>query len=218
MWNTLHPAQVRDEEQARHARPQQGFPWVHVDDLAAFAADLATGRVPASDDPATGPVTGGCTVVNVAAGPATQRDYLETVAGAVGVEPTWEDGPAWTGQVLADRARAWGWTPSVPLEAALDEVRDGLRATDDFAPDEIVHQSALQLWAAAQTDFDPYQVPPSEWRTPVPVRDEDIAVDTALEIEVVRDSLLRLDGTRLVVGTDAGNLSVTAPIPDGSAP
>lgn len=89
---------------------------------------------------------------------------------------------------------------------------------DDFAPDDVVYESALQLWAAAQTDFDPYEVPPSEWTDPVPVRDEDIAVDTTLDVEVVRESLRRLDGTRLVVGTDAGTLSVTAPISEGGAP
>ncbi|CAA9399791.1 NAD(P)-dependent oxidoreductase [uncultured Nocardioides sp.] len=218
IWNTLRPADVRDDEQARHARPQQSFAWVHVDDLTALIADLATGRVATSDDPATGPVAGGCTVVNVAAGPATLRDYHETVTEAVGVDPVWEDGPAWTGRILADRARGWGWTPSVGLDQALAEIRDGLGEPDTFAPDEIVHQSALQLWAAAQTDWDPYEVPPSEWTDPVPIRDEDIAVDTVLDIEVVRESLRRLDGTRLVIGRDAGNLSVTAPISDGSAP
>ena len=62
-------------------------------------------------DPERGPVAGGCTVVNVAAGPATVRDYYETVTGALGVEPVWEDAPAWTGRILAERARGWGWEP-----------------------------------------------------------------------------------------------------------
>lgn len=127
VWNTLRPAAVRDDEQARHAVPDQSFAWVHVDDLAAFIADVATGRVAASDDAATGPVAGGCTPVNVAAGPATVRDYHQAVTGALGVEPVWDDEPAWTGRILADRAHAWGWTPEVNLHAALAEIEVGLR-------------------------------------------------------------------------------------------
>ena len=127
IWNTLRPADVRDDEQQRRAVPDRTWAWVHVDDLAALAADVATGAVPAADDPRSGPVDGGCTPVNVAAGPATWRDYLGTVTGAVGVEPVWEDGPAWTGQVLADRARGWGWKPAVTLEEALAEIAAGLR-------------------------------------------------------------------------------------------
>lgn len=122
VWNTLRPAAFRDGTDARHAVPEQSFPWVHVDDLAAFAADLAAGRV-------TGPVEGGCTAVNVASGPASLRDYYQTVAAAVGVEPVWDDAPAWTGQILAGRARGWGWTPTVPLDDALAEIAAGLRVT-----------------------------------------------------------------------------------------
>lgn len=88
----------------------------------------------------------------------------------------------------------------------------------DHPDDEIVYQSALQLWAAAQTDFDPYEVPPEEWRDPVPVRDADIAVDTRLDLGHVRAALHRLDGRRLVVGDDGGNLSVTSVISEGGAP
>ena len=51
--------------------PTQTFPWVHVDDLAPVAADLATGRIPSGSDPATGPVEGGCTPLNVTGEPAT---------------------------------------------------------------------------------------------------------------------------------------------------
>jgi nucleoside-diphosphate-sugar epimerase len=127
VWNSLRPAAIRDDERARHAVPQQTFAWVHVDDLAAFAADIASGRVATSTDPATGPVPGACTAVNVAAGPATLRDYYETVTGALGLEPVWEDAPAWTGQILAGRARAWGWTPTVDLTRALGEIDAGLR-------------------------------------------------------------------------------------------
>ena len=81
--------------------------------------------------------------------------------------------------------------------------------------DEVVYESAMQLWAAAQTDFDPYSVPPSEWGSDVvPIRDADIAIDTKLDIGVVRACLRRLDGTRLVVGNDAGTMSVDAPVSD----
>ena len=110
--------------------PEQTFAWVHVDDLAAFAADVATGAVAdATDgDPATGPVAGGCTPVNVAAGPATLRDYHGTVTRAVGVEPVWDDGAAWTGRVARrPGARGWGWTPQVDLAEALEEIARGLR-------------------------------------------------------------------------------------------
>ena len=127
IWNTLRPAAIRDDEAARHAVPDQSFAWVHVDDLAALVADVAVRAGATSTDPATGPVAGGCTAVNVAAGPATARDYYETVTGAVGVEPVWDDGPAWTGRILADRAHGWGWTPAVDLGRALAEIEDGLR-------------------------------------------------------------------------------------------
>ena len=127
VWNTVRPAQVRDEEAERHANPAQTFAWVHVSDLARLAADLATGAIATTDDRSTGPVAGGCTPVNVAAGPATQRDYLGAVCEALRLETTWDEGPAWTGQILADRARRWGWTPRVDLASALEELKDGLR-------------------------------------------------------------------------------------------
>jgi nucleoside-diphosphate-sugar epimerase len=127
VWNTLRPPRLRDDEDQRRAVPDQTFAWVHVTDLAAFAADLATGRVAASDDPEKGPVAAGCTPVNMAAGPATLRDYYGTVTAAVGVEPVWDEGPAWTGQILAVRAHSWGWQPSVDLTEALAELEAGLR-------------------------------------------------------------------------------------------
>ncbi len=127
IWSSLRPAQVRDDERARHAVPAQSFAWVHVDDLAAVIADVATGAVADSDDPETGPVAGGCAALNVAGEPATHRDYLGTVTRAVGVEPVWDEGPAWTGRILADRARRWGWQPTVDLSAALEELETGLR-------------------------------------------------------------------------------------------
>ena len=126
IWNTLRPADVRDDEQARRANPEQTFAWVHVADLAAFIADVASGRVAPSEDPERGPVTEACTVVNVAAGPATHRDYYGTVCRAVGVEPVWVDGPAWTGRILTGRAHGWGWAPSVDLDEALTELEAGL--------------------------------------------------------------------------------------------
>jgi hypothetical protein len=127
VWNTLRPAQIRDDEQERRANPARSFAWVHLDDLATLVADLATGQVAESTDAATGPVAGGCTAVNVAGEPATARDYVGTVAQAVGVEPVWDDDlPAWAGQIRADRARGWGWTPAVTLDQALVELRHGL--------------------------------------------------------------------------------------------
>lgn len=127
IWNTLRPAEMRDEEKARHAIPGQSFAWVHVDDLAVLAADVASGRVATSTDPEAGPVERACTVVNVAAGPATALNYYETVTGALGVEPVWDDTPAWTGRILAGRAHGWGWTPTVDLTQALAEIDEGLR-------------------------------------------------------------------------------------------
>ena len=125
VWNTLRPAEVRDDPEARRANPEQTFAWVHVDDLARFAAVVATGAV-VGDDPDRGPVADGCTAVNVVADPATGRDYYGTVTEAMGVDPTWTDDPVWTGRLLADRARRWGWTPAVGLDTALAELRRGL--------------------------------------------------------------------------------------------
>ena len=127
VWNALRPREIRDDERARHTNPVASFAWIHVEDLAGLAADLAAGRIAASTDPSTGPVDGGCTAVNVAAGPATARDYVQTVAGALGVEPVWDDSPAWTGRILARRAEAWGWAPRVDLASALAELGAGLR-------------------------------------------------------------------------------------------
>ncbi|KQW49104.1 epimerase [Nocardioides sp. Root1257] len=126
VWNTLRPDEMRDDPTERRTPPEGTFAWVHVDDLAALLADLATGRVADAEDAAAGPVTGACTPVNVAAERATQRDYYTTVTGALGVEPEWLDTPAWTGRIVADRARSWGWTPRIALDDALAEIRAGL--------------------------------------------------------------------------------------------
>jgi nucleoside-diphosphate-sugar epimerase len=128
IWNSLRPAGIRDDAKARHAVPGQSFAWVHVDDLTALAADVALGRVATSTDAQRGPIEGACTAVNVAAGPATVRDYWETVTGALGVEPIWDDAPAWTGRIVAERAHGWGWVPTVDLAHALAEIDAGLRA------------------------------------------------------------------------------------------
>ncbi|MCK0175859.1 NAD(P)-dependent oxidoreductase [Mycolicibacterium sp. F2034L] len=126
IWNTLRPNDIAENESTRRTVAAKTFAWIHVDDLAVLLADLATGRIPTADDPEQGPVDGGCTSVNAAGGPATQRDYFGTVTGAVGVEPIYEDEPAWTGQIVADRAHRWGWRPNVTLEQALEELRRGL--------------------------------------------------------------------------------------------
>ena len=72
--------------------------------------------VACADDPEQGPVEGGCTPVNVVGGTGTQRDYLGAVTEALGLEPVWEEGEAWTGTLVADRARRWGWTPQMDLD------------------------------------------------------------------------------------------------------
>ncbi|WP_210651223.1 NAD(P)-dependent oxidoreductase [Nocardioides sp. SYSU D00065] len=126
VWNSLRPERIRADEAQRHAVPDASFAWVHVDDLATLIADIATGAVATSDDPEQGPVAGGCTPVNAAGAPATQRDYVGTVTDALGLQPVWDDEPAWTGRILADRARRWGWAPQVTLDDALAELRAGL--------------------------------------------------------------------------------------------
>lgn len=127
VWNTLRPNAVRENAEARHAVAQKTFAWVHVDDLAALAADVAAGRVQTATDPELGPVQGGCTTVNVAARPATVGEYHGAVTAALGIEPVWDDAPAWTGQILAGRAGRWGWSPTVDLARALAEIGAGLR-------------------------------------------------------------------------------------------
>jgi 2-alkyl-3-oxoalkanoate reductase len=131
VWNTLRPAEIRDDEQQRRTNPARTFAWVHVDDLASLVADIATGRVTEAAAVSTGPLAGGCTAVNVAGGPATARDYVGTVCQALGLAPVWDDSlPAWTSQIRTERARGWGWAPAVTLDQALAELHDGLRETD----------------------------------------------------------------------------------------
>ena len=92
IWNSVRPAEIRDDPQAPPRRARPDFAWVHVDDLAALAAAVASGRVAAVDGPRDRPVDGGCTAVNVAAEAGTVRDYYETVTTALGLEPVWDDG------------------------------------------------------------------------------------------------------------------------------
>ncbi len=137
----LRPADIRDDEEERHAVPDKTFAWVHLDDLVSLVADVATSRVKTSDDPERGPVEGGCTAVNVAGSErATTRDYFETVTKAVGVDPVWDDAPAWTGRILADRAHGWGWSPRVT------SARRSRRSTKACAP----ATSQSVLWRFAQ--------------------------------------------------------------------
>ena len=101
-----------------------------------------------------------------------------------------------------------------PGRVAPAKVGTGQSMADHLSEPDVVYESALQLWAAAQTDFDPYEVPPDQWVDAVPVRDVDIATDTDLDLDTVRARLRELDGHRLVIGVDAGNVSVRAPIPE----
>ena len=127
-WNTVVPAEMLKDLAERHAIPGSTFAWVHVDDLVALIADLATERIAPSTDPQTGPLSGEWTAVNVAADRATARDYIGTVTRVLGLEPVWEEGPAWTGRILAERAARWGWSPQVSLHTALTELDADLRA------------------------------------------------------------------------------------------
>lgn len=128
VWNTLRPAAMREDERARRAIADATFAWVHVADLASLVADLASGRIPDAADMTSGPGADAWIPLNVAAARATQRDYYKLVTGALGVDPVWEEAPAWTGRILADRARSWGWAPNVDLAQASEEIAAGLRA------------------------------------------------------------------------------------------
>jgi 2-alkyl-3-oxoalkanoate reductase len=65
LWNTLRPRAIRDGE--RRANPARTRGWVHVEDLAALIADVATGAAATATDPERGPVAGGTTPVIIAA-------------------------------------------------------------------------------------------------------------------------------------------------------
>ena len=52
----------------------------------------------------------------------------------------------------------------------------------------------------------------------MPIRDVDIAVDTDLDIEAVRDCLRRGAATTFILGEDGDNLSVTSIVPADGPP
>ena len=135
VWNTVRPAHVREDERARHAIAEQSFAWVHVDDLAALAADVAVGCGRDLGRPGgragRGRLHGRSTWRAVRRRSATTYG---TVTRALGVEPVWEDGPAWTGQILADRARRWGWTPRSPSTRRWPSWRPGCATDEADAP------------------------------------------------------------------------------------
>jgi nucleoside-diphosphate-sugar epimerase len=124
VWNTLRPARFAQDPSALQPNPDATFAWVHVTDLARFLADAAINGL------APGPAQGEVTAVNVAADDATWGDYLGGVASALGIEPTWSDEPAWTGQLLSGRARSWGWSPHTTFDDAMSELVHGLTAAD----------------------------------------------------------------------------------------
>jgi len=126
VWNTLRPAEMRDDAAERQVNPDKTFAWVHVDDLVRLVVDVALGEIGEAREPAHGPVAGGCTAVNVAAAPAASRSYYETVTSAIGAEPVWDDQPAWTGRIRAERAHRWGWEPTIDLPRALAELESDL--------------------------------------------------------------------------------------------
>ncbi|HKJ54622.1 MAG TPA: NAD-dependent epimerase/dehydratase family protein [Nitriliruptoraceae bacterium] len=130
VWNTLRPADVAANPDARRVNPDKTFAWVHVGDLARFLASMAAPG-PAGPGAAgvPGPREGTVTAVNVAGSDVTWRDYMGPVADAVGVTPAWTDEPAWTGAILATRARSWGWHPTVDFATAMGELVAGLGET-----------------------------------------------------------------------------------------
>ena len=54
---------------------------------------------------------------------------------------------------------------------------------------------------------------PEEWKGAVAITEADIATDTGLTPDVVRDCLKRLDGTRFVVVEDGDTLTLTSIVP-----
>lgn len=127
VWNVRRPQAIRDDASFRRDDPDRTFGWVHIDDLADLIADIATGAIAPADDPERGPVPGEATSVNAISGNVPMRDYIAPVAAAVGVEPEWEQRPAFRAKLLANRAKAWGWQPKVTFEDAMQELVDGLR-------------------------------------------------------------------------------------------
>lgn len=128
VWNSLRPQAMRADVDDRTEDPDRTFGWVHLDDLADLIADVATGSIRPSDDPEQGPVPGEVTAVNAVSGSVTTRDYVEPVCRALDVEPVWQPRKAFRAQLLANRARAWGWDPKVTFDEAMAELVEGLTA------------------------------------------------------------------------------------------
>lgn len=126
IWNTLQPERIRTDGSARTDDPQRTFGWVHVRDLADLIADVATGRIPLSQDARRGPVPGLATPVNAVSGNVPLSDYLGRVCDSVGVEPVWETRDAFCAELRSERARDWGWSPKVSFEQAMAELVQGL--------------------------------------------------------------------------------------------
>lgn len=126
IWNTVRPELIGTDSAARTDDPERTFGWVHVRDLADLIADIATGRIRLATDPAAGPVEDGVTAVNAVSGCVPMREYLGPVARALGVEPVWERREAFSAGLLAERARAWGWSPRITFEEAMSELTTGL--------------------------------------------------------------------------------------------
>ena len=64
----------------------------------------------------------------------TQRDYLEVATGGLGVDSVWVQTRSGTGRLLADRARGWGWVPTVDRARALAEIIAGLTPVTPVTP------------------------------------------------------------------------------------
>ena len=127
IWNTLRPEDMRTDESARTDDPERTFGWVHVTDLADLIADIATGSIALNADSSAGPVPAMATPVNAVSGNVRLGEYIAPVCAAVGVEPVWQERNAFRAHLLAERARAWGWSPKVTFEEAMSEVVAGLR-------------------------------------------------------------------------------------------
>lgn len=127
VWNTLRPQDARDSQEGRVDDPDRTFGWVHVRDLAELIVDIATGRIATAAEQQDGPVEGEVTAVNAVSGNVRMRDYLEPVCEAVGVEPRWETRQAFRASLLADRARNWGWNPTMSFDESMAELIGNLR-------------------------------------------------------------------------------------------
>ena len=129
MWNSLRPAAMRDDEGARHAVPAQTLRLDPRRRPGRADRRRRRGRRPRRGRrrARSGRRRLHGRQRGVRPGHA-EGLRTSTVTTALGVEPVWEDGPAWTGQILAGRAAGWGWRPRVDLAQALAEIDAGLRS------------------------------------------------------------------------------------------